>query len=73
VDGVRLRIGTPIRVLSDPTSIPGRIRAEKSRVLVGAAGGYLELDAVQPTGKKPMAAADWARGYRGSVPESADT
>lgn len=48
-----------------PTTLtPGRLRADRSRVLVGTGAGDLELVRVQPQGKKPMAAADWARGAR---------
>ncbi|WP_112238131.1 methionyl-tRNA formyltransferase [Kribbella monticola] len=43
---------------------PGEIRATKSSVLVGTGSKALELVTVQPQGKKPMAAADWARGVR---------
>jgi methionyl-tRNA formyltransferase len=31
---------------------------------VGTGGGVVRLSAVQPHGKKEMAAADWARGVR---------
>lgn len=41
---------------------PGLIRAERNRVLVGTGTRPLELTRVQPPGKKPMGAADWARG-----------
>ena len=38
---------------------------EKARVLVGAGDGRaVELGEVRPAGKRPMAAADWARGVR---------
>ena len=43
---------------------PGEIVASKRAVHVGTASGVLLLGAVQPQGKKPMAAADWARGVR---------
>jgi methionyl-tRNA formyltransferase len=43
---------------------PGELHVEKRRVLVGAAGGTVELGSVQPPGKRPMPAADWARGAR---------
>jgi methionyl-tRNA formyltransferase len=32
--------------------------------MVGTGSKAVELVAVQPQGKKPMAAADWARGVR---------
>ena len=42
----------------------GEIRATKSSVLVGTGSKAIELVTVQPQGKKPMAAPDWARGVR---------
>ncbi len=72
IDGNRLRIGPPASVVIDPQAQPGRITAEKSAVRVGAQGGYLELGWVQPMGKKAMPAPDWARGFRGVVPEGFD-
>jgi methionyl-tRNA formyltransferase len=33
-------------------------------VVLGAADGALELETIVPAGRKPMAAADWARGAR---------
>jgi len=43
---------------------PGAIVATKHAVQVGTASGRVQLGMVQPQGKKPMAAADWARGVR---------
>jgi methionyl-tRNA formyltransferase len=43
---------------------PGEIAATKRTVRVGTASGAVLLGEVQPQGKKPMAAADWARGVR---------
>ncbi len=43
---------------------PGAIEAQRSRVLVGTGSRPVVLGQVQPPGKKPMAAADWARGAR---------
>jgi methionyl-tRNA formyltransferase len=42
---------------------PGELVAREGRLLYGAASGALELVEVQPEGKRPMAAADWLRGY----------
>lgn len=47
-----------------PALAPGALRATKKQVCAGAVGGTVELLEVQPQGKKPMAAADWARGVR---------
>jgi methionyl-tRNA formyltransferase len=43
---------------------PGAIAPTKRTVRVGTASGAVLLGLVQPQGKKPMAAADWARGVR---------
>lgn len=44
---------------------PGRIVIRKNRVWVGCnAGTLLELQEVQPAGKKPMSAIDWTRGKK---------
>lgn len=44
--------------------VPGAIRATKREVQVDTASGSVQLGIVQPHGKRPMAAADWARGVR---------
>jgi len=41
---------------------PGELAVRDSRLLLGAAGGALELLEVQAPGKKPMPAADYLRG-----------
>jgi methionyl-tRNA formyltransferase len=48
--------------ISDLVLPPGRLEIKKRSVWVGTATQALELDEVQAQGKKPMAAADWARG-----------
>lgn len=72
VQGDRIGLGPATRVHYDPAAVPGQITAEKKRVLAGAHGGYLELGLVQPTGKRQMPAADWARGYRDALPTKFD-
>jgi methionyl-tRNA formyltransferase len=42
----------------------GELLVGKDAVLVGTATAPVRLGAVQPAGKKPMPAADWARGLR---------
>ena len=42
--------------------MPGTVRRDEGRVLVGTATHPLELIRLQPAGKQEMAAADWARG-----------
>ncbi len=48
--------------ISDSVLPPGRLELSKRFVRVGTATQALELEEVQAQGKKPMAAADWARG-----------
>ena len=48
--------------VSDSELAPGELAVTKSSVRVGTATRALELGEVQAQGKKPMAAADWARG-----------
>ena len=43
---------------------PGSVAATKKAVFVGTASSPVRLGQVQPPGKKPIAAADWARGAR---------
>lgn len=43
---------------------PGELRVDRDEVAVGTASGSVRLGTVQPPGKRPMAAADWARGVR---------
>ncbi len=65
----RLKLG-PVTVV-DPAELPGdaapgpgRVRATKKAVFVGTGSDPVRLSTVQPPGKRPMAAADWARGAR---------
>jgi len=48
--------------ISDVVLTPGGLEITKRSVRVGTTTRALELDEVQPPGKKPMPAADWARG-----------
>ncbi len=48
--------------ISDTVLPPGALEISKRAVRVGTATHALELGEVQAQGKKPMAAADWARG-----------
>jgi methionyl-tRNA formyltransferase len=71
-DGVRLGLG-PVTLRPDVDDLaPGQVRAGKKEVLVGTATHAVQLDHVQPVGKKPMPAADWARGARGLFDASTD-
>lgn len=65
-DGSRLGLG-PVLPRPDVTDLaPGELRAGRREVLVGAGGGAVQLGDVTPPGKRPMPAADWARGARPS-------
>jgi methionyl-tRNA formyltransferase len=61
----RLGLG-PVTLVSEPPEHlePGRLAAGKREVLVGTGSGAVRLGTVQPPGKRPMPAADWARGAR---------
>ncbi len=43
---------------------PGEIRVTRDGVWVGTGSTSVRLERIQPPGKKPMIAADWARGAR---------
>ena len=43
---------------------PGAIRVDRDGVRVGTGSQPVLLGRIQPPGRKPMAAADWARGAR---------
>jgi methionyl-tRNA formyltransferase len=60
--GERLKLGpvTP----ADGALPPGELMAGKNAVVVGTGTQALRLGDVQPVGKRPMPAADWARGLR---------
>jgi methionyl-tRNA formyltransferase len=60
--GERLKLGpvTPV----DGALPPGELMAGKKAVAVGTGSGAVRLGEVQAVGKRPMAAADWARGLR---------
>jgi methionyl-tRNA formyltransferase len=52
-------------LVADRTDLaPGELSAGKNNVYVGTGSHAVELLWVQPQGKKPMKAADWARGVR---------
>lgn len=66
----RLALG-PVSLLDTdvPSLAPGRLLADKRSVVVGTTGGPVLLGTVTPPGKRPMPAADWARGARIGVGE----
>ncbi|WP_289018113.1 methionyl-tRNA formyltransferase [uncultured Ornithinimicrobium sp.] len=75
--GERLRLG-PVEPLDGPppgegeAMGTGELRVDRSQVLVGTAAGAVRLGEVQPQGKRPMPAADWARGVRPQPQERFD-
>ncbi|WP_420124324.1 methionyl-tRNA formyltransferase [Nakamurella sp.] len=59
----RLVLG-PVRPAGPSDLAPGELRAGKRDVLVGTATEAVRLSRVTAPGRKPMDAADWARGAR---------
>ena len=69
--GARLKLGPagqPGTPRDGAPLAPGELRVERSRVLVGTGTDPVVLGDVQPHGKRPMAAAAWARGLRLAEP-----
>jgi methionyl-tRNA formyltransferase len=60
--GDRLKLG-PVS-LADGSLPPGELMVGKTAVVVGTGTRALRLGDVQAVGKRPMPAADWARGLR---------
>lgn len=60
--GERLKLG-PVTITAE-TYPAGALRVSKDAVLVGTATEAIRLSTVQPPGKRPMPARDWARGAR---------
>jgi methionyl-tRNA formyltransferase len=64
IGDLRVKIG-PVTIEDTADSLaPGAIRIEKKGVHVGTGSQPVLLGQIQPPGKKPMNAADWARGAR---------
>lgn len=63
--GERLKLG-PVTVTHqvDHGLAPGELRVGRALLVVGCGSGSVQLGTVQAHGKRPMAAADWARGAR---------
>ena len=63
LDDARLKLG-PVRVTEgiDKHLEPGEALISKDAVYIGTATQPVQLDRIQPPGKKMMNAADWARG-----------
>jgi methionyl-tRNA formyltransferase len=63
IGDLRVKLG-PVSLTEAEPLPPGSIRAGRDGVLVGTASTPVALNLIQPPGKKPMVAADWARGAR---------
>jgi methionyl-tRNA formyltransferase len=61
--GERLKLG-PVRLRGGNDLAPGELDAGRAEVAVGTATVDVVLGSVQAPGKRPMPAADWARGAR---------
>lgn len=62
LDGQRVKL-EPVRLRPSETDLqPGAVFLDGKSVLVGTGSHAVELTRIQPSGKKMMAAADWARG-----------
>jgi methionyl-tRNA formyltransferase len=60
----RVKLG-PVTLQGAEVSIaPGQVSLTTNGVLVGTATTPVQLGTVQPPGKRPMPASDWARGAR---------
>lgn len=62
LDGQRIKLEPVILRPGDPALKPGHLALAGRSVLVGTGSHPVELTRVQPSGKKMMTAADWARG-----------
>ncbi|MGV0645230.1 methionyl-tRNA formyltransferase [Mycolicibacterium sp. XJ2546] len=64
IGDLRIKLG-PVTVDGDAEPLPpGTIQTDRKSVRVGTASQPVRLGVIQPPGKKPMNAADWARGAR---------
>ncbi|MEU9363035.1 methionyl-tRNA formyltransferase [Streptomyces sp. NPDC048301] len=62
--GERLKLVQAVPVVDRTDLAPGELSVGKNNVYAGTGSHAVELLWVQPQGKKPMRAADWARGVR---------
>ncbi|MFY2861248.1 methionyl-tRNA formyltransferase [Mycobacterium sp. THU-M104] len=65
IGDLRIKLG-PVRLAGDapkPLS-PGTVHVERTSVWIGTGTDPVRLGRIQPPGKKPMDAVDWARGAR---------
>ena len=64
IGDVRVKLGPVTVDESAEPLVPGAIRIDRKSVLIGTGSHPVQLGQLQPPGKKPMVAADWARGAR---------
>ena len=67
LDGARLKLGPvePVDNDSAPAGLgPGELHVTSQLVYAGTGAGAVRLGPVQPAGRRPVPAADWARGAR---------
>jgi methionyl-tRNA formyltransferase len=65
IGDLRVKIGpVSLDVVAPDTLAPGEMRVERGGVRIGTGSQSVALGRIQPPGKKPMSAADWARGAR---------
>lgn len=64
IGDLRVKLG-PVSIVeaADPLP-PGAIRVDRDGVRIGTGSQPVRLGTIQPPGKKPMNASDWARGAR---------
>ncbi len=64
---VRVKLG-PVSETDRADLAPGELAIERNRVLVGTGSAAVQLSTIQPPGRTPVNAADWARGARLDAP-----
>ena len=62
LEGQRVKLEPVVLRVEGPELKPGQVLLDGKSVLVGTGSHPVELTRIQPSGKKMMAAADWARG-----------
>ena len=62
LEGHRVKLEPVVLRTGGPELTPGQVLLDGKTVLVGTGSHPVELTRIQPSGKKMMAAADWARG-----------
>jgi methionyl-tRNA formyltransferase len=62
--GLKILRAHEVSNAAPPAGGPGSLTGGKDRIVVGTGGTPLELDEVQPEGRRRMAGAEFVRGYR---------